>query len=259
MQVDAQTKQKTMNTNPYSQTRKGLNLVKNMLVPQRNAWLTDIFKATIARMGQKTTIEGDKVVEYALTDFATILIPQNDSFSQDEIEEVLRLGATGELGDNIAMSSRTLTTWFKNYLNDYRPKVAAKLKESEPVKMLAEAPVPKLTVEMVIEHLREVYEDYHAGHIVMSRTYDIAVQFGLMPDKYTDLKRFQDLARLEVTKDSAQRLNKGVLSIQDYQTAIKNTNDGSPLDQAMKRAALCAWFDWMKLGKGFKVEQTITQ
>lgn len=247
-----------MNTAPYSNSIAGINLVKNMLIPQKNAWLTEIFKSTVARMGQRYAQDKDPVIDFALMDFAKVIIPKFDFYSMEEIESIMVLGATGELGDNIAISSRTITTWFRNYASNYRPKIASKYADdtTKAHQKQLDAPMPvKSTREDIIEHLREVYDDYHNGNMIHSRSYDLAVKFDVIPEKYHDLEPMKIRAKSILAEEKGKELSKGTITRTAYLQAINTVADGTPLDQAMKRVALSDWFSMMKLGKGFQVKE----
>ena len=101
-----------MNTQPLKNTESKVNIWKDTDPAERNMKLNNAIIAARKRMGQHS---GDPDV-YNMAKMDTIeIINENYSwFSVDEIEDVLYLGASGLIGDNIAISTRTIGTWFRN-------------------------------------------------------------------------------------------------------------------------------------------------
>lgn len=249
-----------MNTKPYSDTINGINLVKNMLAPQRGNWLVKQWEDTAARMGQKYVAsvnaqdDFDPVIDIALEDYRDLIIHDYSHYSQGEIADVLKRGAQGQFGENFSISSKAITTWFRIYSTTVRFEIAKayEQEQSKFTKTLPEPKKPEYTKQDAIKHLQEAYEDYHNGEIILAWSYDIAVKFDLLPEKYQDLSKTVIRAQEIVREQQAKKLGKGHISRSEYLRIIQDVSDGTPLDQAMRKVALGEWFDWMKLGTGFK-------
>lgn len=239
-----------MNTQPYIDTIERRNSWANQLIPQRRAWLYEQLKNAGMRMGQRQT--DSDIFAMALKDLEEELTDNHGHYSLSEIESVLNLGSKGKLGDNTMIATKIIFAWLERYKSEYRPKLASKHAETMQG-MPAPEKVRELTRKEAIDHLREVYEDYHEGHIVLSRSYDIAVQFDLIPEKHRDLEKHLPRATALLSEDKAKQLSKGRITRTDYLESISNAESGSPLDQKCRVLALGEWFDWMKLGRGFQL------
>jgi hypothetical protein len=167
-----------MDISGLQQTYSGKNLFKNQLIPQRNKFLLDECKSAAKRMGQ--TKVDEEVFVIASKDLISEVEENFSHYSLDEISDVMRRGAIGELGDNISISARTILSWFRVYKTDVRPKLTKKMKPSS-APQLSEGKKESrtLTQEEVAEYLKFVRECFDSGEPLYSVSYDIFHEAGL--------------------------------------------------------------------------------
>jgi hypothetical protein len=234
-----------MNTEPYNQTLEGTRLFKHQLRPQRNLWALEQIKEAFTRNGQyRVDLE---IHEFVTKDFVEELEARYSHYSMDEIEEILKLGAKGELGDTVAISSRTICGWLRIYKKDYRPKLAAFCK-SESIE-LPQAEEPKrLTPEELQKYIDERRQDFYDNGTLFATTYDILEKYEKIKVTDDEIMRYVRQARTQVKSDMEQQAHVGAIPVAEV---IKAKDNPALLDERVaneaKKIAVGALFSKMKL------------
>jgi len=235
-----------MNTLPYQSTIEKQNLFKNQLIPQRNAWVFEQVNLAFKRAGQYK-VDTD-ILELVATDMVEELIEKYSFYSMSEIEEILKLGAKGELGDSMAISSRTVSTWLRVYKKDYRPKLA-KVSKPEPLLLPAGQSKRKLTPKDLEEYIAEMYSQYHEDGTLYCQTYDLFFKYGVMELKDETIKRLIAKAKIRVAQDLDQGVAVGTVDVREF-LKRKETDVERRVDDEAKRLAVGWYFDKKKLSNG---------
>lgn len=236
-----------MNTKPYNQTLEGIRLFKHQLRPQRNLWALEQIKEAFTRNGQyRVDVE---IHEFVTKDFVEELEARYSHYSMDEIEEILKLGAKGELGDTVAISSKTICAWLRTYKKEYRPKLAAFCKSE--AKELPESEEPKrLTPEELQKYIEERRKDFYENGTLFATTYDILEKYEKIKVSDDEIMRYVRQARIQVKSQMEQQAHVGAIPVAEV---IKAKDNPSLLDERIaneaKKIAVGALFSKMKLSE----------
>lgn len=235
-----------MNTSPYNQTKEGLNLVRNMLAPQMRLWVSEQLEITIARMGQRLVSKEDRVLTQAVIDFIDLIIPTVGHYSQEEVEDVLRLGALGELGDNVSMSSRTVSSWFRRYSTEHRPKIAKQHAIDYPEPIVRELPPAELGREYYEREARVAAMEYEPSdiHLIHPRMFDIYAAHGLIDE--SKLKKHTERAKVEAERERAAEPPAAVSMVAKWATS-RGHKESDRVWAWCKRLAVAEYYDWLRV------------
>lgn len=235
-----------MNIQPYSTSVEKRNRVRSMLTPQRNKWAVELILTAAARMGQQKFEKDDPRFEQAAKDLIDIILPTVSHLSQDEVEHVMALGACGELGDAISINSRTISGWFKTYMKDVRPKIAAKHKQSQNV--IRELPPPEINKDFFLREAKQAAKDYDPADIELTppRIFDIYVEYGLITNPEEKLKKHETRAVIEARKEKAEMPPKSKSIASIYSESMQRSEGDRILSWA-KRLSVAEYYDWLRL------------
>lgn len=184
---------------------QGTNLYKNQLIPQRKRFVLDEVKLAAKRMGQNKIDE--EIFRVAAKDLIDEIERAYFFYSLEEIAEVMRMGATGQLGDSVSISSRTFISWFKEYKQNQRPKLFSAYRSSQTNVLTArsESRDGTLSDEEYKEYKEYVIDEYRKqgdSALLFSFTYDIFKKNG-ETDIYEDNKEKYDLMATALLREKS--------------------------------------------------------
>ena len=232
-----------MNADAYRKTLEGANLFRNQLLPQRNAWILEQVQTAFKRAGQYKT--DSDIIDLVTTDLKTEIEKRFSHYSMDEIENILVLGAKGELGETTAISSRSVSGWLRNYEKEYRRFLAAfcKSERKEPLKI--EAP-RKLTDEELDQYIKSMYDQYHEDGTVFSSTFDLLWKYEKIDLNDKTVERLKGNAKLRVSQNLDLEEKGIILNLAEYKRSKEKDTENRIKNEA-KRLAVAWHFDMMKL------------
>ena len=232
-----------MNADPYRKTLEGANLFRNQLVPQRNAWILEQVQTAFKRAGQYKT--DSDIIDLVTTDLKTEIENRFSHYSMDEIENILVLGAKGELGETTAISSRSVSGWLRTYEKEYRRFLAAfcKSERKEPLKI--EAP-RKLTDQELDQYIKSMYDQYHEDGTVFSSTFDLLWKYEKIDLNDKTVERLKGNAKLRVSQNLDLEEKGIILNLVEYKRSKEKDTENRIKNEA-KRLAVAWHFDMMKL------------
>lgn len=240
-----------MNTLPYAQTIESRNRVRNMLVPQRNLWALELIQTATARMGQNRFDKDDPRLQQAVKDFIDIILPTVSQLSQQEVEHVMALGACGELGDGVGISSRTIAGWFRVYMADVRPKIAAKYREETevPVRELPPAEFGREYFEAEAKKAAYEYEPADT-ELIHPRMFDIYVEHGLIAEPEKKLAKHRERAQMEARKEARKEKMEEALAVRSIigvWAKKRGQKEDGRVTAWCKRLAVAEYYDWLRV------------
>ena len=235
-----------MNTEPFKLTLQGTNLYKNSLIPQRNKFVYEQVESAAIRMGQQNFTKS--VMDLAVLDFKMICESRMDYYSLEEIASVLQLGALGELGDAIGMSSRTLASWVRNYQDNYRKKVARYYEDNDVVALHEPEKSKELSEQEKKDCFEEAYHDYFETGEISVFLHDLFLEWGYIPEKCQSLEKHILKAKTRLSEELSKRVQRGRIGIVDVKRVLNETlSDDGLLLQECKKMVLEEVFNWEKL------------
>jgi len=235
-----------MNLKPYIATLEGQKIWRNQLIPQRNKALADMLLLAAKRMGQNS-IDAD-VYKIAQIDMQNAVNDRLHYFSMEEIEELLRLGATGELNakdaktqNNGHFSAKNILDWVRVYLSDYRPKLAAIHREQAP--QLPPAEVRKeLTEDDIDDYLRDMREHFTETGQTFSFTYDLLRRRRGLELSVSERDLIAAEARVRLEERQKNKLASGRIGMADYLRSLE-TNPSDEFTAECKRVTVRKYFE----------------
>lgn len=233
---------------PIQQTLDGAGLFVNELAPQRREFIRQECILAAKRMGQGDVAEKNvQVLQQAANDLLEVVMTKYRYMSKAEFSHVMKMGAFGELGDNVAVSSRTFMGWFRKYqpiraglLRDAR---AASGPPADEEKQPGPIPTPEEYRNFLVQSFLE------GNETIFGFSYDILANNGftdLMHEKrdyYLAMAKntLKQSAQPSLAKSMRQILNENNvlseakrLAARDYirgyirEMQSKNDEDGSP-------------------------------
>ena len=230
-------------------------MFKNQLIPQRNRAIADSLLLCAKLMGQSSIDE--EVYKLAQKEFLKACESTMAHWSMDEICDLIRLGAIGELVDpktktpnNTHFCAKNVMEWVRVYREHYRPKLV-RLCKSE-AKALPEAKEPKkLSEQEVDEYVKEMYRQYHEDGTLYADTFRILKKYRGFKMTEQAAMRILEGAKIRVRADLDKRVQKGSLNIPDYIEA-RDKGFNARVNSEAKRLAVGEYFDKMKLREKVK-------
>jgi hypothetical protein len=126
------------------------------------------------------------VFEITFTDLFEHIQEKFSFYSIEEIKDIMKLGAKGELGDKVSINTRTVIGWFTLYETEYRKKIKSAYDAKNFTPQLDSGiKDPERQRKVILDDMNQIKIDYienkdqyHCSGVL----YDIAFKWGIKDD-----------------------------------------------------------------------------
>lgn len=228
----------------YRATEAGHRIVKDHPTIALREMLTDEIQHAYHRMGHNNAT--DAVIASAVIDMTEIVTEKYSGYSLDEVKEVLRLFALGDLGEYTHISARNLNIAFKTYHTTTRREIVEKNRLKTPRALIDE----KCTYdhEYFRNQFKEAAAKWEPADIAMipPRIFDIYHAHGIIKDAKKAMTKHISRATMEVQKEQRE-LPMAAKSIAAIVAERKAKSTEERITQWAKRLAVAEMYDLERL------------